>query len=271
MPDAFLFDLDGTLYAGGAAVPGAAAAVAALRARGIPCRFLTNTTTLPRSGLVARLAGFGFEVSVDEIVTPLRSATAILRGAGIRSVMPFVAQAALEDLDGFELIGGTAGGRGGGIESAPSALPPSRLPAVLIGDLGSAWGFDLMQSAFELLHGGARFVALSRDRYFQSRQGLTLDAGPFVAALEYATGRSAEVVGKPSEGYFREALATLGPGIDPARVAMVGDDLWSDIQGAQRVGCQAWLVRTGKFRQAALDESSVVPDQIIDSVAELGA
>ncbi len=260
MPDAFLLDLDGTLYAGGAAVPGTATAVAALRARGVPVRFLTNTTTVPRSALAARLQGYGFQVSVDEIVTPLRSAAAILRRAGIRTVVPFLPKAALEDLAGFELVAAAT--------FTSSASPASA--AVLVGDLGQDWNFALMQSAFEWLSAGARFLAPSRDRYFQGKQGLTLDAGPFVAALEYATGREAEVVGKPSEGYFRQALETLGQGVRPERVAMVGDDLWSDVQGAQRAGMQGWLVRTGKFRLSALEESGIRPDRILESAAALG-
>lgn len=272
MPDAFLLDLDGTLYAGGAPVPGAVAAIASLRARGIPCRFLTNTTTLPRSALAARLQGYGFAAGIDEIVTPLRSASAILREAGIRTVLPFLPPAALEDLTGFELVGGTSipAHREGNSPALPASPISPASSAVLIGDLGSHWTFDLLQSAFEALTAGARFLALSRDRFFQGKQGLTLDAGPFVAGLEFATGREAEVVGKPSERYFREALATLGTGISPDRVVMVGDDLWSDVQGAQRAGCQGWLVRTGKFREAALIESGIVPDRILSSAAELG-
>jgi ribonucleotide monophosphatase NagD (HAD superfamily) len=77
------------------------------------------------------------------------------------------------------------------------------------------------------------------------------------------------VAGKPSPTFFDAAVASLGLAADQA-VAMVGDDLWSDVEGAQRAGLQGWLVRTGKFRQDVLRSSSISPDRILPSVAELG-
>jgi phospholysine phosphohistidine inorganic pyrophosphate phosphatase len=275
LPDAFLLDLDGTLYSGAGPVPGAVAAVAALHDLGLPFRFLTNTTSRSRAGIVRKLQGFGFAVTHSQIQTPIVVATALARAEGITALVPFVGEEALEDLAGFELLGrralkdslAVAGGREGG--KSLSTRPPVRPPAVLIGDLGAQWSYALMQEAFEYLDAGARFLALSRDRYFYSAEGLRLDAGPFVAALEYATGREATVVGKPSAAYYAEAVAGVGAAGAAGRVAMVGDDLWSDVQGAQQAGCQGWLVRTGKFREEALRQSGVTPDRIIDSIADL--
>ncbi len=140
----------------------------------------------------------------------------------------------------------------------------------MVGDLGARWTHGLMQEAFEHLMGGAALLALSRDRYWLEEGRLTLDAGPFVAGLEYACGRSATVAGKPSPRFFTAALATLG-GPAPATVAMVGDDLWSDVAGAQAAGLRGWLVRTGKFRLEALEAGVVTPDRVLGSVAELPA
>ena len=255
-PAALLLDLDGTLYAGGAAIPGAPATLARLRERGVPFRLVTNTTSRSRAMLVERLRGYGFEAAPEEIFTATLAGAAVAHEAGHRIVAPFLPPAALEDLVGLELAGGTAG--------SASARPH----AVLLGDLGSAWSYALMQEAFEYLMDGAELVALSRDRYFQRDQGLALDAGPFVAALEYATSRPARVAGKPSPDFYAAALASLGPaGAGPA--AMVGDDLWSDIEGAQRAGLAGWLVRTGKFREEVLRASGIRPDRILSSVAAL--
>jgi phospholysine phosphohistidine inorganic pyrophosphate phosphatase len=255
-PVAFLLDLDGTLYAGGAAIPGAAAALARLRARGVPFRLVTNTTSRSRAMLVERLRGYGFEVAPEEIFTATLAGAAAVRETGHRVVAPFLPPAALEDLGGLELSGGVAGHR------------RSRPDAVLLGDLGTTWSYALLQEAFEYLMDGAELVALSRDRYFQQDHGLALDAGPFVAALEYAAGRAARVAGKPSPGFYAAALRSLGPAwVGPA--AMVGDDLWSDIQGAQRAGLAGWLVRTGKFREEVLEGSGIRPDRILPSVAAL--
>jgi HAD superfamily hydrolase (TIGR01458 family) len=139
---------------------------------------------------------------------------------------------------------------------------------VVLGDLGEGWTFALLQEAFEQLMAGAALVALSRDRYFRRGDRLALDAGPFVAALEYAAGTAAMVAGKPSAGFFEAAVRSLG--LSPGEVAMVGDDLWSDVDGAQRAGLQGWLVRTGKFRDDVLRRSTITPDRILSSVTDAG-
>jgi ribonucleotide monophosphatase NagD (HAD superfamily) len=139
-----------------------------------------------------------------------------------------------------------------------------------VGDLGGQWTYALMQEAFGYLLDGAILVALSRDRYWRRGDDLALDAGPFVAGLEYATSREALLVGKPSLEFFRAAVASLGPGAPAGEsLAMIGDDLWSDIRGAQLAGYQGWLVRTGKFREDALRDSGITPDRIFDSIADL--
>jgi HAD superfamily hydrolase (TIGR01458 family) len=256
-PAAYLLDLDGTLYSAGAPIPGALATLARLRDRRVPFRLVTNTTSRSRRMLVERLAGYGFLVHPEEIVTATLAGAALLQGRGLRRVAPFVPPDALEDLTGVTLLGGT------------SDRPPGAADAVVLGDLGERWTYGLLQEAFDQLMAGAALVALSRDRYFRQGERLALDAGPFVAALEYATGAPAEVAGKPSAAFFHAAVSTLGlaPGPD---IAMVGDDLWSDVQGAQRAGLTGWLVRTGKYRPEVLQHGEIAPDRVLDSVAEIG-
>jgi HAD superfamily hydrolase (TIGR01458 family) len=253
---AYLLDLDGTLYAGGAAIPGAIGVLERLRARGTPFRLVTNTTSRSRAMLVERLAGYGFAVAPEEIFTATLAGIELIRTAGHRRIAAFVPEGALADMAALELCGGTSG------------RPRTPADVVVVGDLGERWSYALLQEAFEQLLGGAALLALSRDRYFLQGERLVLDAGPFVAALEYAAGRAATVAGKPSAAYFAAAVRSLG--LEPgAHVAMVGDDLWSDVEGAQRAGLQGWLVRTGKFREEALRAGSVTPDRILASVAEL--
>jgi HAD superfamily hydrolase (TIGR01458 family) len=248
--DAFLFDLEGTLYVGERAVPGAADAIAALRARGIPFRLVSNTTSRSRAMLVARLAGLGIAVAPEEVWTAPLAAARLARARGCRRVRPLLPAAAHEDLAGLELV----------------AEGP--VDAVVIGDLGAAWHYDVLQAAFTALQAGAMAIACSRDRYYRKDGGLVLDAGPFVAALEYATGREALVAGKPSAAFFRAAVEPLGLPAS-ARVVMVGDDLWSDVQGAQSAGLAAWAVATGKFRHDDLEASGIVPERLLGSVADL--
>jgi HAD superfamily hydrolase (TIGR01458 family) len=245
------------VYSGGAAIPGARRALASFRQNRVPFRLVTNTTSRSRSGIVQRLAAYGLEVSAEEVFTATLAGAELARQAGYVRLAPFLPEPALEDLDGFQLAGGTSG--------IPCDIPPQ---AVILGDLAERWNYGLMQEAFEYLMAGATLIALSRDRYWLRKDVLALDAGPFVAGLEFASGRSAQVAGKPSPGFYRAALASLG--LEPSREsAMVGDDLWSDVEGAQRAGLQGWLVRTGKFREQVLQESGIHPDRILDSIAAL--
>jgi phospholysine phosphohistidine inorganic pyrophosphate phosphatase len=253
---AYLLDLDGTLYTGDAPIPGARDALARFRAAGTPFRLVTNTTSRSRRMLVERLAGYGLDARAEEIVTAILAGAELIRAEGYGRVAPFVPVAALEDMQGLELRGGT------------SDRPRGAADVVVLGDLGDRWTFALLQEAFEQLMAGAALVALSRDRYFRQGERLALDAGPFVAALEYAAGATAAVAGKPSGAFFGAAVRSLGLAADRT-VAMVGDDLWSDVQGAQRAGLQGWLVRTGKFREDTLRASGITPDRILASVAEL--
>lgn len=256
-PEAFLLDLDGTLYTSSGPINGAPAALARLRRQQIPFRLVTNTTSRSQALLVQRLAGYGLNVSAGEVFTATLAGARVARQAGYRLVAPFISESALADLAGLELCGGTS--------SCPAATPE----AVLMGDLGEKWSYALLQEAFEYLMAGAVLIALSRDRYWLRDGKLALDAGPFVAGLEFAVGKEALVAGKPSAAFYKAALESMN--LEPGTpVAMVGDDLWSDVQGAQRSGLQGWLVRTGKYREAALADSGIVPDRIMDTVAALG-
>lgn len=272
-PAALLLDLDGTLYTDAGPIPGAVEAIRELRRRDVPFRFVTNTTRRSRRGLMERLLGYGFEVGPGEVFTSVMAGVRLLRERGIERVAPFVARDTLEDLAEFELVGGTAVG------SAASAAAGTSPAAVVIGDLGDQWTPVLLNQAFRYVLDGALLIALQKDRYWLGRTGLELDAGPYVAAIEYATGRQAIVCGKPEAGFYLTALATMGstdavpsaasaaPAASPA--VMIGDDLWADVAGAQRAGLQGWLVQTGKFRRDVLDQSGVRPDRVLDSIGDV--
>jgi phospholysine phosphohistidine inorganic pyrophosphate phosphatase len=260
---AYLFDLDGTLYQGNAAIPGAPELIARLRLEGTPFRFVTNTTSRPRSAIVARLRGYGFVLQEEEVVTALRAGAQQARDTGCESVLPLVTPSALQDLTGLVLVGGTSG-------VAFPASPPPRFPrAVIVGDLGPLWSFDLMQQAFTALMAGARLIALSHDRYWMSADGLTIDCGAFVRALEYATGTTSTLAGKPSPAFYQAAVASMGLDAGTDDVIMVGDDIRSDVGGAQAAGCRGFLVQTGKFREDTLTGSGITPDRILSSIADL--
>jgi len=246
---ALLVDLDGTLYQQGRLVDGAARALGELERRGVAHRFVTNTTSRPRSALVRELAEMGYPVDPERIFTSPRAAREHLVARGLTRCMMLVPPSLLEDFPGVDAVA-------------------SRPDAVVVGDLGAAFTYDALNGAFRALLDGAALVTLARNRYFLARDGLlTLDVGPFVAALEYASGREATLVGKPAPGFFRLALEALGA--DPAAAAVVGDDLESDVAGGQAAGMRGVLVRTGKFRPEQLETSSIRPDAVIDSLARI--
>jgi HAD superfamily hydrolase (TIGR01458 family) len=245
-----LLDLDGVLYVEDEPVAGARAAVEALRAAGLTVRFVTNTTASPRRRILERLERLGFAVEADELATPAALAVRHCLDAGHSRVALVMNEEVKEDFAELEDVGERAG-------------------AVIVGDLGAAFGYDVLNRAFRLVMEGAELVALQRNRYWLTPDGLSLDVGPFVAALEYATDRLAFVVGKPAPAFFATILEAAGA--SAAESAMVGDDVESDVGGAQRAGLAGILVRTGKYREDAVRRSGVRPDATVDSIAAVPA
>jgi HAD superfamily hydrolase (TIGR01458 family) len=236
-----LVDLDGTLYVGDEPVEGAREALDELKASGLVIRYVTNTTRKPRRAVKEHLLSLGFQVEEAEIFTPARAAAGLI---GDRSCFALVDESLLEDLREITLT-----------EDNPNH--------VLVGDLGEGFTYGRLSTAFRCLMGGAELIALQKNRYWRREDGLALDAGPFVAALEYASGKSATVVGKPEKGFFQLALEDLGLGSQ--EVAMVGDDAEADVAGAQAAGLRGIQVRTGKYRP----ETEGEPDLLLDSIAAL--
>ncbi len=247
-PRGLLLDLDGTVYEGDTLVPGADEAIAALRDGGVPVRFVTNTTRVPCSTIAGWLEGYGIPATPADVFTPPRAAASWLGERKVRRLALCLPEESFREFSAFEIV-----------DRDPEA--------VVIGDLGPAWTFDAMNRVFRWALDGVELVALHRNRYWKTGGRLVLDVGAFVAAFEYATGREASLVGKPSRPMFEAAARGMGLAI--TQVAMVGDDLQADVGGAQAIGMRGFLVRTGKFRAAEVEASDVIPDRVIDSVASL--
>ena len=244
---ALLIDLDGVLYVEDEPIAGAREGVARLRAAGLALRFVTNTTARSRSRTLRKLGRLGFTVSDEELVTPAALAVAHCARHGMRRVALVMNDEVKRDF--------------AALEEADDAQ------AVIVGDLGDAFGYDVLNRAFRQVMAGADLIALQKNRYWLRADGLSLDVGPFVAALEYATGHEAYVVGKPARGFFDEILRGLR--VDADAAAMVGDDVESDIGGAMRAGLAGILVRTGKYREDAVVRSGVEPTATVDSIADV--
>ena len=142
--------------------------------------------------------------------------------------------------------------------------------AVIVGDAAEGFTYGAMNAAFRALLDGAAFLALARNRSFLDADGaLSLDAGGFVSALEYASGRAATVLGKPSPDFFAAALESLG--LEAGQAVMVGDDVEADVAGGQAAGMTGVLVRTGKYRPGDEDLISPPPDAVVDDIAQATA
>ncbi len=243
-----LLDLSGTLYSGDERIAGTRRCLEELVERGIPYRFLTNTTTRSRSRIAEKLAELRVPAKEEWILTPMAAACERFEADGFETAALFVAEAAKEDFRGIRET-----------EDRPEVL--------ILGDLGESFDYATLNRAFRLLAGGAAFYALARNRCFESGGKLFLDMGPFVEALAYASGKKPICLGKPSEAFFRSAVAGLG--VPTEAVAVVGDDLESDVLGAMDHGLTGVLVRTGKFSREQLERSERKPDAVIESIADL--
>jgi HAD superfamily hydrolase (TIGR01458 family) len=251
---AILLDIDGVLHVSGEVIPGAPEAVRALRAAGHGVRFVTNNTTRARSQLAGELRSLGIQLDEEDVSTTPIAAGKLLEGL---RVLPLTMDSIRPDL------------------AEHVTLVDRGAEAVLVGgadetdETRRVFAYDELNRAFAALRDGARLVCLHKNRWWQTSRGPLLDAGAFVAGLEYAAQTEAEIVGKPTAAYFESALDELAASAGDA--VMVGDDVEADIGGAKRLGMQAVLVRTGKFRPAALEEADPQPDAVIDSIADLPA
>jgi HAD superfamily hydrolase (TIGR01458 family) len=248
---AILLDIDGVFHVSGEPIRGAPQAVAQLRENGHRLRFVTNNTTHSRRSLADELRQLGFELDDDELQTTALAAGRALAG---RRVLALTMAAVLEDLGAVELVGEDA-------------------EAVLLGgaaeteETNRVFSYMNLARAFAELEGGADLFCLHRNRWWQTSRGPLLDSGCFVAGLEYASDIEATVLGKPSTAYFAAAVEALDA--EPELTWMVGDDVDADVVGAQRFGLRTALVRTGKFRPDDLERSTVQPDVVLSSIADL--
>ena len=248
---AILLDVDGVLHVSGEPIPGTAEAVAQLRADGHRLRFVTNATTRSKAQLAEDLRALGLEVEDAEVQTTADAAVRALKG---KRVLALTMHALVGDLEGIELVGeGADAVLIGGADETP--------------ETNLVFSYMNLARAFSEIELGADLYCLHRNRWWQTKRGPMLDAGAFVAGLEYAADTEAVVLGKPSASYFEAACEALDA--DPGMTWMIGDDLESDVVGARGIGMKTVLVRTGKFRPDEVERSRVQPDGIVSSLAHL--
>ncbi|MFL1454990.1 TIGR01458 family HAD-type hydrolase [Marinobacter sp. GN3S48] len=225
-PKGLCIDISGVLHEDGEAVTGARDAIARVRAAGVPVRFLTNTSRKPSRAVLEQLRELGFESTEEEVLT---APAAVARYLKARNLKPWL----LVHPD---------------VEEEFESAPFSDADAVVVCDAGERFDYRRLDQAFGLLMEGVPLLAVGMNRYFKQSDGLHLDAGPFIRALEYAAGVEATIIGKPGEAMFHEACDSMG--LAPGDCLMIGDDVEADIGGARKAGLEAALVKTGKYRES---------------------
>lgn len=220
-----LLDLSGVLYTGDNPVAGAINAIAKLSETGLPVRYITNTTRSPRHTIIERLGKMGFHISAEEVFTAPIAARQYLESSHLYPYL-LIHPNLVSEFENSE---------------------DHEFNAVLVGDAAEGFSYEHMNQAFRLLLEGAPLYAMGINRYFKEGDKFSLDAGPFVHALEYASNTQATVIGKPAREFYLSAVESLG--CEPQQTVMVGDDVESDVLGAVAADLQGILVRTGKYRQ----------------------
>ena len=243
-----MIDLDGTLYFKDEPCPGAIETVNYLRQEGYQLRFLTNTTAKTPKMLHAQMQALGFDIHEDEIFNATYACLQYLRSQP-KNRCHFMVDDAVKAF--FKEIPVD--------DEAPDF--------VVVGDYGEGFDFHALNHAFRLLMKGAELIALQKNLYWFSAEGMFLDCGAFVTLLEAAASKTAKVTGKPSETFFTIALESLQ--CPPSEAIVVGDDITSDIIGAENTKMRSILVKTGKFKPDQLENSVAKPTWVLDSVSEL--
>ncbi|MBE7381677.1 MAG: TIGR01458 family HAD-type hydrolase [Leptolyngbya sp. SIO1E4] len=254
LPDALtdvkglLLDLNGVFYVAHRTLPGTMEAIAAIQKSGLPYRYATNNTTQSTQTMSQSLKAMDLPIEPSEIISAAYAAVLHLRKMGTPTIYPLLTEDAQQDFAEFP-------------------MSETQADVIVLGDMGDAWDYRLMNRAFRLMMQGARLIALHRGKFWQWEAGLQLDIGAFVAGLEYATDQQAIVAGKPNSFFFQNAIADLE--LPAAQIAMIGDDIEADVAGAQAVGMKGILVKSGKYRPHLVEQLAVKPDAEITGVAEI--
>ncbi len=243
-------DIAGVLLDGSHTIPGSVEAWRALRRLNIPLRLITNTSRKPMRSVLAQLQTAGFQVAPEELLTAPLAVVRLLKREQLTPYL-LVHPEIREEFDAADSV-----------ESA--------VDTVVVCDAGHAFHYESLDRAFHHLMHGARFLAIGMNRHFKEGERWHLDAGPFIKALSYASGREPEIIGKPGPILFQEAANAMQ--LNARDILMIGDDAEADVNGAIAAGMQGALVRTGKYQpgdEHTLDAGTRVFEDLKDLVQQL--
>ncbi|MBU2710493.1 TIGR01458 family HAD-type hydrolase [Zooshikella harenae] len=241
---ALLIDLSGVLYVGDEPIPEAVTTLEKLRSMDLVLRFVTNTATQNHQNIITKLHKMGYKIDSQELFTAPIAAKQYIKANNLR---PFclIHEALKEDF---------------------SELDQHQPNCILLGDAREQLNYRTLNKAFQLCMAGSLLIGIGKNKYFKDKQGLMLDAGAFIHALEWAANTQAIIMGKPSYTFFTQAVRSTT--FSPKECLMIGDDVESDVIGAMNAGLGGCLVRSGKY-QVGDDKKLPATAHIIDSFSRL--
>ena len=270
---ALLLDLDGVIVLAEKPVPGSAEAIGQLAKRRIPFRIVTNTSLVSRATLSRWGASMGAPIPADRFQSALSvSAAYTKRHFPDQPLFVLTSDDARIEFEGQRLL-----------TDEEASRPDARAAAVIVGDAPEAATWQNMNRAFRLIRNGAVLLGMHKNRWWLTPDGPTIDSGSYVAGLEFASGARAKVLGKPAHEFFTEAANALAaevrasgqPRLLRRDIAMVGDDLDTDVRAAQRAGLRGVFVLSGKHTRddlaAAARRGTPAPDLVVESLADVVA
>jgi HAD superfamily hydrolase (TIGR01458 family) len=272
---ALLLDLDGVIVRAGAAVPGSVEAIRILEERLVPYRIVTNTSLVSRASLSRWAAKLGNDIPPERFQSALSASAAYARRAFAGEPLYVLASDdARTEFEGQRLL-----------THAEADAPDARAAAVIVGDAPEELTFENLNRAFRLVRNGARLIGMHRNPWWLTQEGPTMDSGAYVTALEFAASARASVIGKPAPAFFSVAVDALRldvrdrgePRLRRNEIAMVGDDIRSDVLAGQRAGLRGVFVLSGKHTLDDLEHvrsegrRTRLPDAIAPSLADVVA
>jgi HAD superfamily hydrolase (TIGR01458 family) len=244
-----LLDIDGVIHISMQPIAGASDTLLWLEQQGYKTYFVSNTTTMARATLAERLQHIGLPVVEQRLITaPVATAGYMRQNFPGKRCWLLTKGDTARDFEGIDLV-------------------TSGADVVVIGGAEELLSYETMNAVFRMLMDGAVLLAMHTNLYWRTKEGLQLDSGPFIRALEIATGKQAIVVGKPERAFFVQALHAMGCRAE--ETIMVGDDILNDVDGAQKAGLRALLVTTGKHTADSPLLERVHPTAILPSLVDL--
>lgn len=246
----YLIDMDGVIYRGSEAIPGAAEFIRHLQAEEIPYLFLTNNSTYTPHDVVVKLRKFDIETNREHVYT-----SAVATAAWVQQQKP----------DGTAFVIGE-GGLLNALADVGYAITSEKPDYVIVGE-GRSLNFEQAEKAHRFIATGSHLVSTNEDTWCPTDHGPRPGCGAIVAMLESATGRKAYHVGKPNPFMMREARKKIGLSTD--EVVMIGDTMDTDIRGATDLSFKSILVLTGSTTLKSLSDYPYRPTKVVSSIAEL--